>query len=93
MEKPTAKDGAKFLAHRFNDIWDERKLGDHPTIYFSEGDNIANISMVSHKGMTPFITVNEDCIAVGTKPKMEEVDLNDGKQFYDLIDRLILDVI
>ena len=93
MYKPTAIDGREFLARRFNDIWQERKLGERPIIYVSNDDTVANISVVSKKGMTPFITINEDCIAVGEKPYMAPVDLNDGKQFYDLIDRMIIDVI
>ncbi len=94
MDEPTPEDAVHYLNQQFVRIWKERGLGELPKclVSHSESGNW-NVSFTSGPGrQSPFFTVDKTLTARGVMPEHPPVDLNDGDQFYDLIDRIISDV-
>jgi hypothetical protein len=88
----TPKDAALYFVERFNHTWRERDLGDLPVFRYSENpDGSVNLS-ANKNGQSPLMTINHTLVATGRMPEHAPVDLQDGDQFYGLIDRFISDV-
>jgi hypothetical protein len=94
METATPEDAARYFNKRLVDIWKERDLGELPRCLMSHNPNgTVNFSYLgSGNGMSPFFTVNHKLVVKGVRPDHPLVDLQDGDQFYNLIDRVISDV-
>ena len=95
MDQPTPDDAVYYLNSQLCRVWKERKLGEVPLCLHSRSENgNSNVSFKSRdgRGLSPFFTVNKDLVAHGIMPEHPPVDLNDGDQFYSLIDRIISDV-
>ena len=94
MEQPTAKDAILYLNQRLVEIWNERGIkGKIPTAMVSYDKETANISFKTNRGLSSFISVNKKLVATCTKPSNKSYDLNDGQDFYDLIDISIARVV
>ena len=94
MEQPTARDAILFLNQRLVEIWKERGIKEKiPTAMVSYEKEIANISFKTNRGLSSFISVNEELLATCTKPSDRSYDLKDGQDFYDLIDISIARVV
>ena len=89
--QPTSSDAARYLNQVFVETWTAAGFGELPICYVSQSGANTNISWVneSKRRMSPFITVNDKLVAKGTKPHMDQVDLQDGEQFYALISSLL----
>ena len=93
MDEITPEDAVRYLNRQFVRIWKERDLGAVPTCIVSSSKNGNwNVSFKSQSGQSPFFIVDKDLVAHGVMPEHPPVDLNDGDQFYGLINRIISDV-
>lgn len=92
-EEVTANDALHYFVKQFNATWRERGLGELPRFISSTNSNGTVNFTVKKNGQSPFMTIEHDLTAHGKWPEHPRVDLQDGDQFYDLIDRFISDVI